>query len=142
MHVCLASLMLRQPLLLKGIDPWRQNPTTLYWPRHLLVNTTLFGSDAPTIWIQITQSWSKQYFHHASITLSSFHNSFTLQAILFFHSINSFLFFDDTKLLQSDFLYFHKRTVIICSSVVSLKAQSIRTRISISQHLHTPRIWW
>lgn len=83
-HTCLISPMLRQaiscmlallvpcmgehPFLQVLIPGYRQNPTTLHLPHHLLVNST--------------RSLFKQYFHNIQATLSSFHVTFSLQLTL------------------------------------------------------------
>lgn len=87
------------------------------------LNTSLFGSDTPTYGFKQhnpgsnnTFITSKQHFPHFK-TLSQFK-----QFLLYSKSINSLFFFYHTNLFQNNFLSFHKRTIIICSLAIRLKA--------------------
>lgn len=58
------------------ILPNAQNPTILHWPHHLLVDAThsLVQIHLPCGFKQ-HNTWSKKYFHHTLITLSSYNTT-------------------------------------------------------------------
>lgn len=93
---------------------------TIYW----LTLHTLFDSDTPIIWSQTTHNLGLNHTFTYTTTLFQYKKLFfNSNNNLSFSSIQStFSFLLSCKLFSNIFFYFHKRTIIICSLAVRLKA--------------------